>query len=274
VQPAALPGDDDHDETWRAILLGTDPRYRRARSIFKRIPSEPRCKMCAAPFGRPGSIVARLTGRDRWAKNPKYCAFCFRILQMNHGGAEIEASFLFADVRGSTPLAERVGAREFRRQLDRFYETATRVLVDQDAIVDKFVGDEVIGIFIPALTQDQHARRAVAAADALLAATGHGSSDGPWLPIGAGVHTGTAFVGSVGDPPTTELTALGDVVNVTARLASAAGAGETLVTAVAATAAGLDTSGLERRDLELRGKSTTTTVWVRATPDVRARSTA
>ncbi|HEU4571197.1 MAG TPA: adenylate/guanylate cyclase domain-containing protein [Candidatus Limnocylindrales bacterium] len=273
MHSAGDAGDSAREEVWRSILLGTDPRYRRARSIFKRIPSEPRCKMCAAPFGAPGSIVARLTGRDRWPKNPKYCAFCFRVLQTNHGGAEIEASYLFADVRGSTPLAERVGAREFRRQLDRFYEIATRVLVDHDAIVDKFVGDEVIGIFIPALTHDQHARRAIEAAAALLVATGHGSTGGPSLPIGAGVHTGTAFVGSVGDPPTTELTALGDVVNVTARLASLAGPGETLVTTDAATAAALDTSRLERRVLELKGKTGTTTVWVRTTPAAEAAAT-
>ena len=89
------------------------------------------------------------------------------------------------------------------------------------------------------------AERAVATARALLRATGHTDAKGPWLPLGAGVHTGPAWVGAVGNGPRTDLTALGDTVNTTARLASVAGAGEILVSATAA-AADLD-PGLERR---------------------------
>jgi len=180
----------------------------------------------------------------------------------NHGGAEIHASFLFADVRGSTSLAEQVSPTEFRRQLDRFYETASHVLVEHDGIVDKFVGDEVVGMFIPAIAGEAHAARAIDAALALLAATGHGSPGGSWIPIGIGVNTGLAFVGTVGPAPVTEMTALGDVVNTAARLASAAGPGELLMTAVAASAAGIDTGGHELRQLALKGKRDPTEVVV------------
>ncbi len=204
----------------------------------------------------------RLVGRDRWAKNPKYCGNCFDVLSRMHGGAEIEASFLFADVRGSTTLAERISPTEFRSRLDRFYDLSARILVDHDAIVDKFVGDEVMALFIPALAHGAHAARAVEAGLALLGAMGQGAVAGEPLPIGIGVHTGIAFVGAVGAPPVTELTALGDVVNTTARLASAAGAGELLVTDAAATAAGLDTTRLERRTLELKGKTDAVPVFV------------
>jgi adenylate cyclase len=69
-------------------------------------------------------------------------------------------------------------------------------------------------------------------------------------------------VGTVGDGAHVELTALGDPVNVAARLASAAGAGEILVTLTAARAANLTEDGLERRDLELKGKSASTSVLV------------
>ena len=67
---------------------------------------------------------------------------------------------------------------------------------------------------------------------------------------------------SVGVPPVTDLTALGDVVNTTARLASAAATGEILVTEAAAAASGFETTSLERRDLELKGKSERTPVFV------------
>ena len=201
-------------------------------------------------------------GRDRWSKNPEYCGACFRVLEAFHGGAELDASFLFADVRGSTAMAEAISPTEFRRQLQRFYQVASRILVAHDGIVDKFVGDEVVGIFIPALTHDAHAERALAAARALLVATGHADPGGPWLPIGIGVGTGVAFVGSLGEPPVTTLTGLGDIVNTTARLASAAGAGEILMTLATATASPIDTTALERGELALKGKAESTDVFV------------
>lgn len=252
----------ENEAMWRAILDGTDPRYARTRAWLKHLPGSPRCKMCAAPFGNPGHLLMHITGRERWDKNPEYCGACFRMLEAHHGGAEIESSFLFADVRGSTALAETISPTEFRRQLQRFYEVASRVLVAHDGIVDKFVGDEVVGMFIPALTHQRHADRAVAAAQALLTATGHADPDGPWLPIGVGVGTGIAFIGSVGERPVTSLTALGDVVNTTARLASAAAAGEVLVLGATATGAGLDLGRLERRDLALKGKAELTEAYV------------
>jgi adenylate cyclase len=79
-----------------------------------------------------------------------------------------------------------------------------------------------------------------------------------------GVHTGLAYVGIVGgdDGNPTDFTALGDNVNITARLASKAGAGEILISDAAYTASGLDLGPLERRDLELKGKSEPTGVRV------------
>ena len=116
-------------------------------------------------------------------------------------------------------------------------------------------------MYFPLLSGWRHAERAVETARALLRATGHTDAGGPWLPLGAGVHTGPAWVGAVGDGQRTELTALGDTVNTTARLASVAGAGEILVSAAAAAAADLD-PGLERRSLDLKGKANPTEVFV------------
>jgi adenylate cyclase len=237
-------------------------RVRRLRRFWRTIPSGPRCKMCTGPFGPPGGPIRRLFGLGPWPGNPKYCAGCFKYLYRNREGAEIECTLLFADIRGSTQLAETVRAGEYRRIMDRFYATAADILVDHEAIVDKFVGDEVIGIFVPAMTEGNHARQAVDAALELLRATGH-ETDAPWAPIGIGINTGEAFVGVVGTADHIEFTALGDNVNVTARLASAAGKGEILVTDATARAAKLAPSEpLERRHLDLRGRSETTNVVV------------
>jgi adenylate cyclase len=240
-----------NSEFWRAILLGTYWQFRAGRRLLRHLPHEPRCKLCAAPFQGPGAPFMRVIGKGPWPKNPTYCGSCFKTLAKNHGGAEIPCSLLFADVRGSTQMAESMRPSDFRTLMDRFFRTASAVLVEHDAIIDKFVGDEVVALFIPALAGDRHASRAIEAGRALLAAT----EREPELPIGVGVHTGVAFVGSIGVDANVDLTAMGDPVNVTARLASAAGPDEVLVTLEAAEAADLDRSGLEQRDLELRGKT-------------------
>jgi len=222
--------------------------------------------MCSSPVGRPAGPLLRLVGKGPWPGNPKYCAGCFKDIYRHRAGAEIETSLLFADIRGSTQLAETMSATAFRGLLDRFYATATAVLVEHEAIVDKFAGDEVIGIFIPALAGEQHAGRAIDAGLALLHATGNGTDD-PEAPIGIGVNSGVAYVGAVGTAEHVEFTALGDTVNTTARLASAAGQGELLVGEAAALGAGLAVDGLERRSLALRGKAEPTQVYVMGVRD-------
>jgi adenylate cyclase len=256
-----MPQPFDVETFWRRSLDGTDPRFGQFRAFFKRIPSSPRCKTCASPFGGVGGPVMRLIGKSPWEKNPHFCKACYQGLQKNFGGAEIELTMLFADVRGSTGLAEGMTATEFSALLNRFYRVAVDVLIDADAVIDKFVGDEVVALFLPGLAGPQHARRAIEAAAALLRATGH--EDTPWLPIGVAVHTGRAYVGAIGvEGQFTDFTALGDAVNSAARLASLARAGETLVSEDAARASDLDTTGLIRRVVELRGRSEPMTVYV------------
>jgi adenylate cyclase len=102
---------------------------------------------------------------------------------------------------------------------------------------------------VPAVGPD-HARKAVEAARDLLRATA------AFVPVGAGVHTGVAYVGSVGsDSTVADFTALGDAVNVTARLASLASAGEVLISEAAYTASGSDVGDFERRELSVKGRA-------------------
>ena len=170
---------------------------RAGRRFLRHLPSDPRCKLCAAPFGGVGGALMRLVGKGRWPRNPKFCSQCFSQLTDHHGGAEIGCSLMFADVRGSTTMAETMRPTEVHEVMDRFFDTAAQVLVEHEAIVDRFVGDQAIGIFVPALAGADHAARAIAAARALVDATGSGQAT-PWVPIGVGVHTGIAFVGAVG----------------------------------------------------------------------------
>jgi adenylate cyclase len=245
------------EDEWRAYLDGTHPLLLRGRRLFRLVPSSPRCKMCSAPFAGPGRFIFGRLGFAPWQKHPGICTRCILLLEdQDVSGAEVEISFLFADVRRSSDLARRVGTMEFTHLMQRFYTTANTVLQANDAILDKFVGDEVVGFFLPMLTGANHAGAAVHAAEELLRATGHADPDGAWLPLGAGVHTGTTFVGMVSNGASSEFTAFGDPINVAAHLAAQAGPGEVLVTEDAMTQSELGTEGLERRHLSLKGLAT------------------
>ena len=163
---------------------------------------------------------------------------------------------VFADVRGSTGLAEQMRPAAFRNLINRFYRAATEAMVARNALVEKLMGDEVTGLFVPGLAGPDHARIAIETAEFLLRATGHAAPAGPWVPVGAGVHTGTAFVGAVGTVGgMTDIVALGDDVNVAARLAAQAGPGEVIVSEAACAAAGHDRCAGEARRLQLKGRS-------------------
>ena len=245
-------------EEMHEFLTGYNRTSALMRRVFHRVPSGPSCKICAAPFAGPGGAVLRHVGFGRFAGNPTICNFCIKDLQrMGVQGAEIPVSLLFADIRGSTTIGERLSPTEFGAFLNRFYRVASAAVYDNDGIVDKFVGDEVIGLFFGGISGDHHAAAAVAAGRSLLSRAGRedATPTGP-IPIGAAVHTGLAFVGSTatGDV-VSDFTALGDAVNTTARLANAAASGELLVSVEAAIAAGTDISDHERRSVEVRGRT-------------------
>lgn len=242
------------EEEWYKLLTEGEPISRHLYHLYGLLPSDPRCKLCAAPFRGWGGFLMHLLGRDQSKYNPRFCQPCEKF--EHPGGAEIPLTMLFADVRGSTQLAEKMSAREFSQLINRFYTATTHILIQTDALVDRLMGDQAIGLFIPGFAGSEHPRRAIEAAQDLLRQTGHGDRRGPWIPVGIGVHTGNAYVGVVGgeDNPA-DFTALGDNVNIAARLASEARQGEILISEASYSAANLNRQDLERRQMELKGKS-------------------
>jgi len=180
-------------------------------------------------------------------------AFCKRC----PGGAEVELTMLFADLRGSTAMAERMPAEVFAKTLNQFYTSATDVLIQTDAYIDKLVADEVVGLYFPLFAGKTHARRAVEAAGKLLLAAGYVNPSGPLFAVGIGVHKGTAFVGTVAgaEGTVTDIAALGHDVHIAARLSSTAEAGEALISESTCLASGLDLDHLDRREVALKGRT-------------------
>jgi adenylate cyclase len=95
------------EDEWRAYLGGTHPDTRLGHRTFHLLPWGPRCKMCSGPFRGPFSFLRRF-GSKPWDKNPNLCSLCVNSLnEQDVSGAEMEVSFLFADVRRSSDLARR-----------------------------------------------------------------------------------------------------------------------------------------------------------------------
>jgi adenylate cyclase len=244
-------------EMWEKNLTQGNIYTRRFRHYYARLPSNPRCVNCLRPFaGIGGALLRRMQGVRTSEKNPRYCSDCYSFTKQYPGGAEIELTMLFVDVRGSTTIAETMEDPEFSRLMNRFYEAAINVLIREDAFIDKLVGDEVTALFIPGYAGEEHAQRAVKAGQKLLTITGHTDAKGPWVPVGVGIHTGMAWVGSISGArgEAADFTALGDNVNIAARLASKAEQGEVVISEASYHAAHLEDEGLEKRELNLKGK--------------------
>jgi len=258
------------ENTWRNLLTqGESEREKRHRKIFRMFPAKTKCKWCDLPFDHPASSLIHFVFRKKpSAYNPHFCNICDDFAVKFQGGAEVELSMVFADIRGSTTLAEGMSATEFKNLIDRFYQESTKIFIKTNAMIDKLIGDEVTAFYMPGLAGKDYARLATEAAQELLIKTGHKDPHGPWAPIGIGVHTGVAFVGAVGaSDGMVDITALGDAVNIAARLASQAKTGEILLSERTVEAAKLDSTNLEKRSLELKGKSSTFDVNVmRLTP--------
>ena len=251
--------ESEADRLWRSLLLGEAAVLRKGRHFFRLLPhrDSTRCKLCMAPFDGMGAVVARMMGKRPANKSPQYCNDCEVFAGNHRGGAEIELTLLFADVRGSTAIAQSMSAAAFGALMNRFYATAMRALVASDALIDKLIGDEVVGLYIPGFCGVDHADKALGAASRILGDTGHGDASGserPWVPVGIGIHCGTAYVGTVGAPDGfTDFTALGDAVNFAARLASQAETGEILISDAALAHCVAAPAALPRREVVLKG---------------------
>jgi adenylate cyclase len=250
--------EEEANAFWRRFLVeGQSPSEQRFRDFFAWLPEHPRCKACNAPFEGIGApFVSIVFGRSQSLNDPRFCRPCVEMSRKHPGGAEVEISMLFADVRGSTTMAEQTSPADFQRKINRFYKAATDVLLETDGFIDRLIGDEVVGIFFPGLAGVDHTKKALRAAREILLVTGHADPSGPWIPVGAGLHTGVSYMGVVGSSGgAIDITALGDVPNVAARLASLAAPGELIISEATREAAGLAKDGLIGGKRDLKGRT-------------------
>jgi adenylate cyclase len=189
------------------------------------------------------------------------------------GGKEVDLTILFLDIRNFTAISEKLASHEVFEMLNAWLPRACAPILAQGGNVDKFIGDAIMVVFGAPLHQSDHARRALITAREIMAAAEVFS---PWvasrfagrgLPpfaIGIGIHSGKAAVGNLGTERRVEFTAIGDAVNLAARLESSTkdlgwrivASRDTLDAALASGATGPETRVGARAQINVKGKST------------------
>lgn len=139
------------------------------------------------------------------------------------GLTEQRLTLLFADMRGSTGLAERAGAALFGEMLSRYYQDVTQIVFKHGGMLDKYMGDGVMAVFGLTRTQSDSEERAVRAGLAIVDwVDDFNRSRIDPIEIGVAINSGTVMAGYVGTEQRVEFTVLGDPVNVAYRLESLA----------------------------------------------------
>ncbi len=176
------------------------------------------------------------TDLGRYLPNQLVDQIVARTRSLALGGERREITVLFADVVGFTPLAERESAETVVTLLNELFTILTEIVFRHGGTVDKFVGDSVMAVWGASEHQPDHAARAIAAARDMQRWLEVGNEMwlerfGVAIELAIGVNSGEAVVGNFGSDTRMEFTAIGDVVNVAARLESIARPNQILTTA-------------------------------------------
>ncbi len=187
----------------------------------------PQCVACGTALSGPLSYIFRLVGISRSTHNPNVCNRCNMHIEE---GRLVELSVLFADLSKFTELTHDLGPERTHEVVTAFLDKATNVLVQHGAFIDKYIGDAVMAFFNIPIQQENHAARAVAAAVEIQAGLEElRERFGLDLNSAIGIAAGWARVGALGSAIRKDYTAIGDVVNLAARLEGQARPGEILV---------------------------------------------
>ncbi len=175
------------------------------------------------------------------------------------GGVLQPLTVLFADIRGFTALSEKLTAPDVVLLLNEFFTAITKVILEAGGTLDKYIGDCVMALFgAPVPADDDVERSLIAAANMQrevmrlnVSRRQRGLAE---IRIGVGIHTGLAVVGNIGSEQRMQYTAVGDTVNVAARLVNQAAPGQVIVSESIRAAAG-DRGGFHHLgEVELTGR--------------------
>lgn len=221
------------------------------------------------PLRGIAAMPFRIFGIRPSRMNPNTCTICELMFSriMKARKLTIDATILFADLRGYTNLSESQSPEAVSGLLDAFYDECAAPIWECDGLLNKTMGDAVMAIFNFPILRDDHTRRAVRAAQmiqqrwpavrkTLIGDLGVGIG----VDIGIGIACGQLSFGEFGRSHQ-DLTAIGRVVNTAARAQSVAAPGEILLTQAVYDRARAELAGCEAREYLLKGFAEPTTLY-------------
>jgi adenylate cyclase len=175
------------------------------------------------------------------------------------GGVNQKITVLFADIRAFTSISEKENPEKVVSLLNKFFSAMTDIIFDNGGTLDKYIGDGLMALFGAPTATEEDALNSVKAAVTMqkklrelnpeLRAEGL-----PEISMGIGLHTGVATIGYIGSDKRSEYTAIGDTVNLAARLQSNAGGGQILMSDATAEACGNRIPFTEREPLTVKNR--------------------
>ena len=179
------------------------------------------------------------------------------------GGAVVEVTSLFADLRGFTTFSEQSTPGQIVEMLNRYFDVATRAVLAENGTVVQFVGDALMALFNAPARQPDHALRAARAALTLQAEVDRIAAGCPgWPRFRVGINTGEALVGNIGGEALRNFNAMGDAVNVAARLETSAEPGQVVIGAATRELLGACAQVDPLGELRVKGRSRPVSAYV------------
>jgi adenylate cyclase len=226
------------------------------------------CKGCwqqmhlPVPLRGMASVPFRVFGIRPSRMNPNICTICELMFAkvMRKRKITIDATILFADLRGYTSLSQSQSPDTMSGLLDAFYDECASAIWERDGLLNKTIGDAVMAVFNFPIRRDDHTKQAVLAARAIqerwsaryeTPVESPDLADGK-LGIGVGIHCGDISFGEFGRSHR-DVTAIGTVVNTAARAQSAAVAGEILLTQAVYDRASSELTGSQAQEYRFKG---------------------
>jgi len=244
-----------NEELWKTVFGVGHPDLLKQQWLHKKLPQKPRCRMCLVPFKGIGGWFMRKKGKAPNSRNPNYCNACDKFLEAFPGGAEVDMSILYVDIRHSTEYTQNNKTADVSQRINKFLSEATNIITENDGFVMAFYGDCVVAAWPPGFSGSDHAQKALKTAQQLINDKDMVDSQGELIPVGVGIHTGPVYIGTVTalQGSFRDVSIFGNTINLAARLASHANARQALSTKENLIAAGKDTKSFKYETTELKG---------------------
>jgi len=176
------------------------------------------------------------------------------------GGRLHEVTMLYSDIRGFTSMSDGSPPQEVVSTLNEYFEVMVEVLFRHGGTLDKFVGDEIIGLFGAPIELPDAPYKAVACAidmlDSLKEFNETRQAEGqPAIKIGIGINTGPVITGYIGSTRALQYTAMGDAMNVASRLVDIAKPGQIIISDATARLVSDRVDAFELPSVNVKGKA-------------------